>query len=101
MNGLLKRIWYKLASLEIFSRRYYTYKDNVTNFYYIKTRKLFCIPRYIWVDSYNDIFQTIWKHKAIRSYEHTSIEQINATIQEHRSQNKPPTQLRYERINFE
>jgi len=98
MNGFINRILFSIASLNIFRRRYFIYQDTRTDLFYIRTRKLFFLPKYISVDGMGDLTQYYLKRKAIKYCQHQSKNDAIRTITQYKRNYTKQPKLRYIRI---
>lgn len=98
MNGFINKILFKIASLNIFRRRYFIYQDTRTDLFYIKTRKLFFLPKYILINGNGYITSYYLKSKAIRNCSHESKDLAIRTISQYKRHYTKQPKLRYIRI---
>lgn len=98
MNGFINRILFSIASLNIFRRRYFIYKDIYKELFYIKTRKLFYFPMYIHISGGSYLTNYYKKKKAVKNCSHNSKEEAVQTIVNHKRYHSTQPKLRYIRI---
>ena len=100
MNGIIHTLLFKLFTLDIFRRRYYVYRNIKNNDCFVKTCKLFFIPKYIYIDSYGNLIYTYWSNKAVGYCCHKNIDAVRRTISRYKTNYTTQPKLRYERISI-
>jgi len=96
MNELIRTLLFRIRTLNIFRRRFFIYRNTTkSGHYYVKTRKLFFIPKFIHFNKYGDLTSEWFKFNVCR---HNNIEECTNTIIKYKRNHMSVPKLKYERI---
>jgi len=95
MNRFIQKLKYTILSSEICRRRYYIYSDKDNTVFFVKTRKLFHLPKYIKEDGAYDMYTTYRLSKAKKYCRINTLPRAHLTITQYKQNYEPEIRLPY------